>query len=313
MALAWCLVMGRNRKRVFVVGLCGALVLWLLFCAIVAGSIDPAPPRVYLLFGSPGLGWGLVLLFFVLWLRNVRSWPLRLLLSVPFLSLVLLVVRIVWFSRSSLLSPCDFLILDLLLYIGPAVGGALGVAIGIVALWGVLRRRQGRGTGPRAVLTERTRRLLAFGSALALTGGVIASCSYTAHVGPEIRQHPPKYDPARYQALNAAYVAEILDRCWAYKSDKGQWPVSLEELVRTGYLDAKFLRNWRRPGRRPGCLYFRPTREIAGPEDVVICEAYSDWPEGGVVVGLDWNRVIVVKREDELQRMLGGKTQGEGR
>jgi hypothetical protein len=295
--------MGPKRKWVFVAGLSGLLVLWLSFCAIVARTIDRTPPRVYLLFGVPG-GWGLLLVFLALWLREVRSWLHRVLVCVPFLVFAWLVVRLMCFSHTDLLSVYDFMVVDLLVYIGPCIAVTLGIGCGCLWLWRRLSEGAGGVCRRAPMLSARMRSLVALVLALVTMAGLGASYAYTQYVGPWRRQHR---GPERYEMESRTHIRVIVHACWSHLADSGHWPATLEELVQAGYLDQGDLQNPRWPRQRPGYLYFKPTGTVAGPDDVVLCEAYKGWPENGVLVGLDWNTVIVVKTEEELERMLGGK------
>ena len=294
--------MRRRLKRGSVIAV---LAVWLLCWAFVSHSIGDtinAPiSNVLRGFVVIGLAWASVFLFLVLWLWEMRSWLHRGLVCLPFLVLAGRFVRLIFFPESSLLSVGDFLVMDVVLRIGPVLGGALPIAVGAVCLRSYSRRRKDPIGDEGPLVTARSRSSIALVFALLAATGLGVSYGYTKYVGEYRRQHPYQW---WYIGDSTVRIQIMVEACQLHSERTGEWPATLQELVNAGYLRQRDLVNPRWPRRRPGYFYFRPRWASPEADPVVACDAYRTWPEGGVVVCFASGHSRRVHTEEDLRRIL---------
>ncbi len=87
----------------------------------------------------------------------------------------------------------------------------------------------------------------------------------------------------------------------------GEFPESLEALVKAGSINAKLLVNPRQPDRSPGYVYVRPTmrsKDLRLPmETVILYEAYDKWSDGINTVFAD-SHVEFMADEAKFKKLL---------
>lgn len=103
---------------------------------------------------------------------------------------------------------------------------------------------------------------------------------------------------ARLQS--ATYMKQMVMAGFAYASQNGQWPVSLEELA--GLVKPEALSGGVRPDLE--YIYIQPSQKYPAAESVVLYEAYDPWGEG-INVGFGDGRVLFVRDEAEFLKQLG--------
>lgn len=146
-------------------------------------------------------------------------------------------------------------------------------------------------------------------SGFALNGEYDASL-FSLSVPPGYTLRPPTADTmvATNQAsINARNIAMAL---FMYRSDKDQWPDTLQTLVDAEFLKADYLENARLPGVLPGYLYFKPVTEPAF-EDAILFEPLADWP-GTTVVAFKDSHVEVIGDQAMYNRLLSAARERAG-
>ena len=103
------------------------------------------------------------------------------------------------------------------------------------------------------------------------------------------------------RAISATNMRGIGTACYLYtKANNGEWPESLEVLVKEGLLAPESLVNPGRPEQKPGYIYIRPARPAdEWPPVLMIYEAYGEWGEG--VQTLGWG---FMSDEAEFKKLL---------
>jgi hypothetical protein len=124
----------------------------------------------------------------------------------------------------------------------------------------------------------------------------------------------PGLRQARWQGRRAQSMSnlrQIAVACIMHRDDhKGQWPDNLDALAPYLKSDGP-LTNPLEPDRKPGYVYARPRdKAVANPARVILVyEAHTQWPEGGLAVGLADGHVELMQDEIVFKQRLASQQQ----